>query len=113
MEENEYEYEEPSWLRELMITIQLLSLVSTYAILMVGLIIIDLVRPLGFDLAEMSIVSFLISALAGILTLLVRVLHARAEGRRKIFAAVIYSCVGITVLGCVWGILSFVGFILL
>lgn len=113
MEENEYEYEEPRWLRELMFTVQWISLISIYALFMVGVIIIDHIRPLGFDLADISMVSLLISGLAGILTLLVRVLHARTDRRRKLFAAIMYICVGITVLSVVSGLLAFVGFILL
>ena len=119
MLENEYEheydsdYEEPRWLSDLMFTVQWLSLISTYAIFIMGIIIIDYVRPFEFDLAELSIVSFLMSALAGILTLLVRVFHTKTDRQRKFVAAVMYGCVGITVLGCVSGILTFVGFILL
>ena len=104
--------EEPGWIRSLTITCDLLLMISTYSILILGLIIVGLKSSFGLKWAEIALVSFVISILAGILIIPVRLFIFSNKGtRKKMLSGVIGGIFSINILAFTSGITAVTGFI--
>ena len=102
---------ESSWHRSLMTTCDLLLMTNTYALLILALIVIDLPRCFGLQWAEVALVSFVTSILAGVLAIPVRLFMLSGKSkRRRMLSGVIVGAFSIILLGFDAGIIAVAGF---
>ncbi len=103
---------ESSWIRSLMTTCDLLLMTNTYALLILALFVVGFRRSFGLQWAEVALVSFVTSILAGILAIPVRLFMLSGKSkRRRMFSGIIVGAFSIILLGFAVGIMAVAGFV--
>ncbi len=103
---------EPQWVKPSMRFIELMLFTNTYALLILGIIIINFPRSSGLDWAGVAMLSFLSSILAAVIAIAVRLCLLSEKGKRKklLLSVMFYSLV-VNLLGFTVGIIVFAVFI--
>jgi len=97
------------WARSSLYTIKWVVFMSTYAMLILALLLIEFPRPLGLDWVKVGMLSFLLSIFAILIAIPERI-FSLAEKRNNIFDIAICCTLVLNILGFIIGIVAFVVF---